>query len=145
MTTFIRSLAMTFFIAAAVLLPSRQALAQDASLDGAITDATGAALPGVAVIAVHVATGNTYSAVSDVTGTYRFATIRTGIYKITAELSGFTPIERDNVEVLVGQHIVLNLRMELSTVTESVTVTGESRSEERRVGKECRSRWSPYH
>ena len=23
--------------------------------------------------------------------------------------------------------------------------TGEQRSEERRVGKECRSRWSPYH
>ena len=23
--------------------------------------------------------------------------------------------------------------------------TGEPRSEERRVGKECRSRWSPYH
>ena len=22
---------------------------------------------------------------------------------------------------------------------------GSSRSEERRVGKECRSRWSPYH
>ena len=22
---------------------------------------------------------------------------------------------------------------------------GEGRSEERRVGKECRSRWSPYH
>ena len=24
-------------------------------------------------------------------------------------------------------------------------VKGEARSEERRVGKECRSRWSPYH
>ena len=24
-------------------------------------------------------------------------------------------------------------------------VTIKSRSEERRVGKECRSRWSPYH
>ena len=24
-------------------------------------------------------------------------------------------------------------------------VSGELRSEERRVGKECRSRWSPYH
>ena len=24
-------------------------------------------------------------------------------------------------------------------------VMGDSRSEERRVGKECRSRWSPYH
>ena len=24
-------------------------------------------------------------------------------------------------------------------------LTGKERSEERRVGKECRSRWSPYH
>ena len=24
-------------------------------------------------------------------------------------------------------------------------VLGDGRSEERRVGKECRSRWSPYH
>ena len=24
-------------------------------------------------------------------------------------------------------------------------LTSEARSEERRVGKECRSRWSPYH
>src|SRR5256885_15027800 len=26
-----------------------------------------------------------------------------------------------------------------------LSVRGEERSEERRVGKECRSRWSPYH
>ena len=26
-----------------------------------------------------------------------------------------------------------------------LNVTGVLRSEERRVGKECRSRWSPYH
>ena len=26
-----------------------------------------------------------------------------------------------------------------------VVITSRSRSEERRVGKECRSRWSPYH
>ena len=25
------------------------------------------------------------------------------------------------------------------------TIAGSARSEERRVGKECRSRWSPYH
>ena len=28
---------------------------------------------------------------------------------------------------------------------EPFQVTAETRSEERRVGKECRSRWSPYH
>ena len=27
----------------------------------------------------------------------------------------------------------------------SITIDDEFRSEERRVGKECRSRWSPYH
>ena len=27
----------------------------------------------------------------------------------------------------------------------SMSETEEDRSEERRVGKECRSRWSPYH
>ena len=30
-------------------------------------------------------------------------------------------------------------------VTYSSYGVGEKRSEERRVGKECRSRWSPYH
>src|SRR3712207_1283970 len=34
----------------------------------------------------------------------------------------------------------------LATVLEAALGAGrESRSEERRVGKECRSRWSPYH
>ena len=30
-------------------------------------------------------------------------------------------------------------------VQPTVSIGGEDRSEERRVGKECRSRWSPYH
>src|SRR3712207_954217 len=36
------------------------------------------------------------------------------------------------------------IRAELPDV-EVVAVTSVLRSEERRVGKECRSRWSPYH
>ena len=31
------------------------------------------------------------------------------------------------------------------TLVVQVKVTEGTRSEERRVGKECRSRWSPYH
>ena len=31
------------------------------------------------------------------------------------------------------------------TMHASGNVLGKARSEERRVGKECRSRWSPYH
>ena len=35
-------------------------------------------------------------------------------------------------------HVINNTSLELPE-------TGLVRSEERRVGKECRSRWSPYH
>ena len=38
--------------------------------------------------------------------------------------------------------IVENLNLEFGSGLQ--VLTGE-RSEERRVGKECRSRWSPYH
>ena len=31
------------------------------------------------------------------------------------------------------------------TLKKYKTLKGAERSEERRVGKECRSRWSPYH
>ena len=34
---------------------------------------------------------------------------------------------------------------ELKTLGAGSVETGNRRSEERRVGKECRSRWSPYH
>src|SRR2546426_11134006 len=33
----------------------------------------------------------------------------------------------------------------LTGIPVRVTVASDYRSEERRVGKECRSRWSPYH
>ena len=34
---------------------------------------------------------------------------------------------------------------EIRIINEMIAVSEEKRSEERRVGKECRSRWSPYH
>src|SRR5256886_17685571 len=43
----------------------------------------------------------------------------------------------------VGFRIVHGIRMLRMAVVDSSE--GIGRSEERRVGKECRSRWSPYH
>ena len=37
------------------------------------------------------------------------------------------------------------IRSARKTMTLEVRRDGNVRSEERRVGKECRSRWSPYH
>ena len=38
-----------------------------------------------------------------------------------------------------------NLRVDIERIDKVMDLAGEMRSEERRVGKECRSRWSPYH
>ena len=37
------------------------------------------------------------------------------------------------------------LTKEMPTLATNQAETEKARSEERRVGKECRSRWSPYH
>src|SRR5574341_1918623 len=42
-------------------------------------------------------------------------------------------------------NVIAKLRRALLTGPTLQRVTVELRSEERRVGKECRSRWSPYH
>src|SRR3712207_9511535 len=42
-------------------------------------------------------------------------------------------------------HISKEVRRWLGKHNREVKESGEGRSEERRVGKECRSRWSPYH
>ena len=47
-----------------------------------------------------------------------------------------TPIDTD----LIGEKIV-----EVLHTIYDPEIPVRSRSEERRVGKECRSRWSPYH
>ena len=50
-----------------------------------------------------------------------------------------------NVLPLVMGPIHAEFGWDFKTVSAGVTVFGLIRSEERRVGKECRSRWSPYH
>ena len=48
------------------------------------------------------------------------------------------------VELVTGEGDRLNLKSKLSQYVSLANIFS-GRSEERRVGKECRSRWSPYH
>ncbi|TMG79090.1 MAG: carboxypeptidase regulatory-like domain-containing protein, partial [Betaproteobacteria bacterium] len=111
--------------AAALLVFPLVASAQDATITGTITDATGGVLPGVTVTAVNDASGNTYEAVTDAKGVFRMPA-RIGTYRITATLTGFGDASRPAVPVAVGQVVTINLQMAPSGVQESVTVTGEA-------------------
>ena len=99
--------------------------AQEATIGGTVADSTGGVLPGVAVQAVHEATGNVYQTFTDERGGFRLP-VRIGAYRITSELAGFGTVTRTGVQVLVGQQIALNLVMSPSTLQETVTVTGEA-------------------
>ena len=99
--------------------------AQEATIGGTITDTTGGVLPGVALVAVHTDTGNTFETVSDGTGRYSVP-VRIGGYTVTAALPGFNTLERTGIQIQVGQTVNMDLEMEVSTLQETVTVTGEA-------------------
>ena len=112
-------------IVGALLLLPATGRAQDATLNGTVTDSTGGVVPGVTVTAVHEATGNTFEAVTDERGKYQIP-LRAGVYRITAQLQGFATITRRGLELLVGQQAVVNLEITPSSVQEAVTVSAAS-------------------
>src|SRR3712207_9467555 len=67
---------------------------------------------------------------------------------ISAYLRAIKEVEKltdDNSEVRLGIAIIRRaLEEPVRQIAANAGLEG-SRSEERRVGKECRSRWSPYH
>ena len=91
------------------------ASAQEATINGSIQDNTGGALPGVTVTATHEAAGTTYVSVTDERGLYRI-TARAGVFRITAELPGFTTVLRPGVDLLLGRQVTLDLRLAVSGV-----------------------------
>lgn len=111
-------------IAAAIVAFVAPAEAQEASLSGTVSDETGGALPGVTVRAVHEASGNRFETVTDERGAFRLQ-VRVGTYQLAAELSGFAQLSR-TVVLLAGQQAVVDLKMTVSALEESITVTGES-------------------
>lgn len=120
-----RSSACSLFVLILALAAAPTARAQEATLSGTIVDTTGGGLPGVTVTAIHEATGNRFTTVTDAQGRFR-ASVRVGAYRIVAELSGFSTVERRGVELLVGQQAVINIEMAIASVDEVVTVSAQA-------------------
>ena len=60
------------------------------------------------------------------TGEHRLLNLAPGPYKITATLSGFGTIVRENVIVAVGRSVELPMTLKVAPVAETITVSGES-------------------
>src|SRR5215813_12550374 len=118
-----------------------------APLSGAIIDPNGAAISGASVIVKNEATGAEFKVTTSSSGAFTVPALSAGVYRVTVEAQGFKKSVVTSVQILAATPATVNVTLEVGAPSESVVVQGggEDRSEERRVGKECRSRWSPYH
>lgn len=98
----------------------------DGSLRGTVRDEQGGAIPGVTVTATSPGLITPAVAVSESDGTYRLINLPPGTYTVQAELQGFTTFRREGVLLRAAANFQVDITLGLGTVTETVTVTGDS-------------------
>src|ERR1051325_9452511 len=114
---------------AAILASSGLAFAQGqqtGEIFGKVTDQSGAALPGVTVTLTSPILLQPLTAGPSATGPNRFPRWNFGPYTAKFELTGFKTIVQQDIIITVGFSAPVNAKMEISTVQETITVTGES-------------------
>ncbi len=97
------------------------------SIVGKVSDEQGLVMPGVVIA---VSSPNLISGSQTVTtgddGTYRVRNLPPGTYAVLAELAGFTSLNREGIILEAARTLGVDFQMSISTVEETVTVTGES-------------------
>ncbi|MCX6544848.1 MAG: carboxypeptidase-like regulatory domain-containing protein [Acidobacteria bacterium] len=102
------------------------AIAQDTgSIYGKVTDASGATMPGVTVTLTGTVLLQPQTAITTETGTFQFPRLAIGLYTVKFDLAGFKTIVKQGVRVEIGLNAQVNETLAISTVQETVTVSGE--------------------
>jgi hypothetical protein len=113
----------SFVVLLCTLLASFTLCAQNVgSLQGQVTDPTGASVIGAQVTATDAASGVTRTTQSDKNGEYSFAQLPPGNYKLEVLKDGFKGYVASKVSVLVATPTTLDVRLELGAVSERVVV-----------------------
>ena len=115
----------------ALLLAPGAAGAQEAAIQGRVTDATGLALPGVTVEAQSAGGGPVRTGVTGGSGGFVLAGLPPGTYAVTFTLSGFETVTRRGVAVGAGAAVTLDAALSVR-MEEHVVVVG-SRARPRSV------------
>jgi hypothetical protein len=116
------------YITLGVLLVAALAFPQAGTgrLEGVVRDAQGLVLPGATVTLTGAGVMGARTATTDVDGSYRFLALPPGSYSLLFELSGFQTLNREGVIVTSGVTFTIDAGLQLATVAETITVTGES-------------------
>ena len=106
----------------ALPLPANAQLSGKGGITGAVTDTTGAAVPGATVVIINNATNTRQETTSSGAGDYQFS-LDPGKYTITVTVPGFKAFTQENINVNALQTFSVNPQLQTGDVTETVTVT----------------------
>lgn len=121
-----RSAQMMLTLVAALVLASVSAQAQfeTAAVLGTVRDQAGAVLQGARVSLRNTATGITSTTTTDANGDYSFPSVKIGVYRVSAELQGFSVGAVEQVAVTVEARQRVDITLKVGATTEVITVTG---------------------
>ena len=119
------SKAVVSVFAALLFFFSQMALGQaggKGTLQGSVTDATGAIIPGAQVTATLLATGETQQQKTTGAGFYSISSLKPGVYSITVVAAGFEKFVQNNVNLDALQVFGVNAKLQPGATTETITV-----------------------
>ena len=120
---------MIVFSITAILLAAPSATAQSlerGEIRGVVYDSSHGLVVGATVTISNPSTGYKRELTTDTTGSYDFAQLLPGVYKIQAEAPGFAATEITDVHIDIGASLSLDITLPVKGQTQTVVVSAES-------------------
>ena len=111
-------------IALSAFVPGAQAQFR-ASIQGTVTDISGAVIPGATVTLTDLGTGKVLTSTSDDRGLYNFNALPPDQFSIVIEKTGFQKKALDHVELIPEQANAVNVQLQPGGSSQTVTVQGD--------------------
>lgn len=114
---------------AIVGLVASMAFAQfdSATVLGSVRDAAQAQVPGATVTLTNVGTSVTVTQETGVNGEFQFVNVRPGNYTLKVQKQGFAVATASQFTVTVGTRQRVDMTLQVASVSEAVTITGEAK------------------
>ncbi len=98
------------------------------TVQGSVTDSTGAVVPGAAVTVNKAATNETRTATTDSQGRFTIPFVNPGVYSITVEAKGFKTAKLQEILVQVAETRPVDFRLEVGSLTQTIEVNASGQS-----------------
>jgi hypothetical protein len=115
----IRALVLTQLLSVSWMAKAQSA---SSSIQGTVTDSSGAAIPAAAIVLTNTKTGVVLKTQSDSAGNYLFPTVQPGQFSLVVNKQEFATYDLAGFSIEVGQHATENAPLSVGSASQNVTV-----------------------